>query len=162
MTMRIRRYTFLYNVIVAVGMMAATVASCSTSTIYDSYAHTPISGWEKNDTLTFDIPRVACSAIYSQQVGVRMTTAYPFTSISLIVEQQIIPKGKVVTDTIKCPITDARGNFLGDGIGSYQYQFPLREVHLDKGDSIHASIRHNMKREILPGVSDIGLKMDLK
>lgn len=143
-------------------MTAAVAVSCATDTVYYSYAHTPVAGWEKNDTLTFNIPGMAASGTYSQQVGLRMTPAFPFTSISLIVEQRIMPRGKVLTDTIKCPITDIRGNFLGDGISSFQYMFPLREVTLNKKDSIHVSIRHNMKREILPGVSDIGLKMEFK
>lgn len=159
--MQKRVYTLLYN-IVSVVMTAAVAASCATDTVYYSYAHTPVAGWEKNDTLTFNIPGMAAPGTYSQQVGLRMTSAFPFTSISLIVEQRIMPRGKVLTDTIKCPITDIRGNFLGDGISSFQYMFPLREVTLNKKDSIHVSIRHNMKREILPGVSDIGLKMELK
>lgn len=159
--MQKRVYTLLYN-IVPVVMMAAVAVSCATDTVYYSYAHTPVAGWEKNDTLTFNIPGMAAPGTYSQQVGLRMTSAFPFTSISLIVEQRIMPRGKVLTDTIKCPITDIRGNFLGDGISSFQYMFPLREVTLNKKDSIHVSIRHNMKREILPGVSDIGLKMELK
>lgn len=159
--MQKRVYTLLYN-IVSVVMTAAVAVSCATDTVYYSYAHTPVAGWEKNDTLTFNIPGMAAPGTYSQQVGLRMTSAFPFTSISLIVEQRIMPRGKVLTDTIKCPITDIRGNFLGDGISSFQYMFPLREVTLNKKDSIHVSIRHNMKREILPGVSDIGLKMELK
>lgn len=159
--MQKRVYTLLYY-IVSVVMTAAVAVSCATDTVYYSYAHTPVAGWEKNDTLTFNIPGMAAPGTYSQQVGLRMTSAFPFTSISLIVEQHIMPRGKVLTDTIKCPITDIRGNFLGDGISSFQYMFPLREVALNKKDSIHVSIRHNMKREILPGVSDIGLKMELK
>ena len=159
--MQKRVYTLLYN-IVSVVMTAAVAVSCATDTVYYSYAHTPVAGWEKNDTLTFNIPGMTTPGTYSQQVGLRMTSAFPFTSISLIVEQRIMPQGKVLTDTIKCPITDIRGNFLGDGISSFQYMFPLREVTLNKKDSIHVSIRHNMKREILPGVSDIGLKMEFK
>ena len=159
--MQKRVYTLLYN-IVSVVMTAAVAVSCATDTVYYSYAHTPVAGWEKNDALTFNIPGMAAPGTYGQQVGLRMTSAFPFTSISLIVEQRIMPRGKVLTDTIKCPITDIRGNFLGDGISSFQYMFPLREVTLNKKDSIHVSIRHNMKREILPGVSDIGLKMEFK
>ena len=28
------------------------LSACSGSTVYDEYAHTPIAGWEKNDTLS--------------------------------------------------------------------------------------------------------------
>ncbi len=151
----------LFNIVtIIVCMTAMIVASCTTNTVYDSYSHTPLSGWEKNDTLTFNVRPFSESGTFNETVGIRMTTAFPFTSISLIVEQHIMPHEKVLTDTIKCPITDTRGNFLGSGINSYQYEFPLRNINLHKGDSIHISIRHNMKREILPGVSDIGLKIE--
>lgn len=143
-------------------MAATVVASCTTNTVYDSYAHTPLAGWEKNDTLTFEIKPLVAGGEYSEHIGLRMTNAFPFTSISLIVEQHIYPRDKVLTDTIKCAITDQRGNFLGDGVSSYQYMFPLKEITLSRGDSVHVSIRHNMKREILPGVSDVGLKIDIK
>ena len=32
---------------------------------------------------------------------------------------------------------------------------------MNQGDSIHITVRHDMKREILPGVSDIGVKVEL-
>lgn len=154
-----RRYT-LYNMFLGLAfMMAVCLASCTTNTVYDSYSHTPLTGWEKNDTLTFCVPKLREAGLYNQSVGLRMTNAFPFTSISLIVEQRILPKGRVVTDTLKCYITDARGNFLGDGVSSYQYLVPLRKEMLNKGDSLRITIRHNMKREILPGVSDIGFKI---
>lgn len=154
-----RRYT-LYNMFLGLAfMMAVCLASCTTNTVYDSYSHTPLTGWEKNDTLTFCVPKLREAGLYNQSVGLRMTNAFPFTSISLIVEQRILPKGRVVTDTLKCHITDARGNFLGDGVSSYQYLVPLRKEMLNKGDSLRITIRHNMKREILPGVSDVGFKI---
>lgn len=157
-----RRNFFHSLVPVLAVLMTAAWSSCSTDTVYYTYAHTPLSGWEKNDTLTFRVPRLAADGVYSQQLGLRMTNAFPFTSISLIVEQTVLPRGKVLTDTVKCAITDARGNFLGDGVSSYQYLFPVREVSLRRGDSLSVRIRHNMKREILPGVSDIGLKIEEK
>ena len=35
----------------------------------------------------------------------------------------------------------------------------LSIYQMHQGDSIHVAIRHDMKREILPGVSDIGIKI---
>ena len=153
------RHTILYIMTFAAVIVAYVFASCTTDTVYDTYDHTPLSGWEKNDTLSFDVPKMKQAGVYSQSLGVRMTEIFPFTSVSLIVQQTVYPSGKVVTDTIKCPITDSRGNFLGDGVSAYQYSFPIREISLNKGDSLHICVRHNMKREILPGVSDIGVKI---
>lgn len=146
--------------LVALLPACATLWACSTSTIYDTFVHTPLSGWEKNDTLSFSIPPVAESGEYEESIGLRMTGEYPFTSISLITDQMILPDGKTIADTIKCHITDERGNFLGGGVSVFQYSFQLRDISLQRGDSIHITIRHNMKREILPGVSDIGIQIN--
>ncbi len=154
----------LLNCIVAasVNMLATLLLSCSSNVVYDKYEHAPLSGWERNDTLVFNVPKMTEDATYCQSVGLRMTGTFPFTSLSLIIEQHVCPSGKVVADTIKCPITDERGNFLGDGISAYQYSFQLRELTLSRGDSLHVTVRHNMKREILPGVSDVGLLLQRK
>ena len=51
------------------------------------------------------------------------------------------------------------GENKGQGISYYQYNFPINIYKINRGDSIHIAIRHDMKREILPGVSDIGVKI---
>ncbi len=37
-------------------ILVATIAfsACNHAKVYDEYAHTPIAGWEKNDTLSFE------------------------------------------------------------------------------------------------------------
>lgn len=119
----------------------------------------------KNDTLSFDIPPLAASGYYQEHLGLRITGAYPFMGLTLIVEQSIYPdshnrKEKTVKiDTIQCKLIDKNGATTGQGISYYQYNFPINVYQLNKNDSIHVTIRHDMKREILPGISDIGLKV---
>ena len=43
--------------------------------------------------------------------------------------------------------------------GEYQYIFPLKTLPLEKDDSLFIEIRHDMKREILPGITDVGIKL---
>ena len=139
------------------------LSACSGSTVYDEYAHTPIAGWEKNDTLSFEIPPMAATGYYRQSLGLRTTGAYPFTALTLIVNQTIYPanKGKRIekTDTLLCQLINQHGENKGQGISYYQYNFPINIYQMHQGDSIHVAIRHDMKREILPGVSDIGIKI---
>ena len=135
------------------------LAACQKGVVYDSYASTPLAGWEKNDTLTFTVPPVDSTATYASQIGLRTPEAYPFTAITLIVEQHIYPSDSTVTDTVNCQLIDRHGNASGKGIGYHQYTFPVGELGLQKGDSIYVRIRHDMKREILPGISDVGLTL---
>ena len=59
------------------------LASCFQRTVYDEYAHTPIAGWEKNDTLSFEIPPILTTGYYQENLGLRITGAYPFTGLTL-------------------------------------------------------------------------------
>ena len=103
--------------------------SCDTNTPYYHYAHTPIDGWEKNDTLRYDVQPLKKGGEHKITVALRLNGAYPF-------------------------------RFTGNGISYYQYTVPVCQEHFMENDSIHITIRHAMKRDILPGISDIGVKLE--
>lgn len=160
------RRPFYTLLIIGVTLVVSLLSSCQDTQVYDRYTHTPIAGWEKNDTLVFDIPPLAASGYYQEQLGLRITGAYPFMGLTLIVEQTIYPDKKKKwektekVDTIQCNLIDENGSTCGQGISYYQYSFPINIYHMSEQDYIHVTIRHDMKREILPGISDIGLKLN--
>lgn len=144
------------------GIIAATaLQSCNESKVYDKYDHTPLSGWEKNDTLRFDIPRLTANGMYESTLGLRITDNYPFMGLTLIVEQRLMPADTIFTDTVKCELTDRNGKTRGKGVSYYQFRFPVKKMQLSKGDSLHIRVRHDMKREMLPGISDVGISLSV-
>lgn len=158
MKVKITRLLAYMAAMTAVVVMAA----CNGGMVYDRYTNTPVSGWEKNDTLYYCVPAVKSGGTYAANLGLRTTDSYPFTSLTLIVEQRKVAADKavtVVTDTVACQLTDRKGNAAGKGISYHQYQFPVTKLTLQDGDSLFVSIRHDMKREILPGISDVGFSL---
>lgn len=144
------------------GIIAATALQfCNESKVYDKYDHTPLSGWEKNDTLRFDIPRLTADGMYESTLGLRITDNYPFMGLTLIVEQRLMPADTIFTDTVKCELTDRNGKTRGKGVSYYQFRFPVKKMQLSKGDSLHIRVRHDMKREMLPGISDVGISLSV-
>ena len=143
-------------------MLLLVLSACNRKLVYDRYLSTPISGWEKNDTLSYDIRPVSGTDTYDMWLGLRTSEAYPFTAITLIVEQHIYPKDTIVNDTVNCKLTDRHGNASGTGVNFHQYRFPVTELQLQDGDSIHIRVRPDMKREILPGISDVGISLRRK
>ena len=143
-------------------MLLLVLSACNRKLVYDRYLSTPISGWEKNDTLSYDIRPVSGTDTYDMWLGLRTSEAYPFTAITLIVEQHIYPTDTIVNDTVNCKLTDRHGNASGTGVNFHQYRFPVTELQLQDGDSIHIRVRHDMKREILPGISDVGISLRRK
>ena len=143
-------------------MLLLVLSACNRKLVYDRYLSTPRSGWEKNDNLSYDIRPVSGTDTYDMWLGLRTSEAYPFTAITLIVEQHIYPKDTIVNDTVNCKLTDRHGNASGTGVNFHQYRFPVTELQLQDGDSIHIRVRHDMKREILPGISDVGISLRRK
>ena len=145
---------------IAVILMAVMVLTgCRRTTVYSHYEHTPVAGWEKTDHLSFVYSPATADGTFREDVGLRINGAYPFMGLTLIVEQQLFPSGMHRSDTLTCKLIDADGTPLGKGVSFYQYRFHLCNMQLSRGDSLHVSIRHNMKREILPGIADVGITL---
>lgn len=135
------------------------LASCNRKTIYSHYEHPPLAGWEKNDTLLFHVYPIRSEGNYQEHVGLRINGDYPFTGLSLIVEQRTVPSGMMRSDTLHTRLIDHDGTIQGKGVSLFQYEFHLANLYLSSGDTLIVSIRHNMKREMLHGISDIGVTL---
>lgn len=145
---------------ILIGLTVATaLSSCDRKTVFDQYDHTPIAGWEKNDTLKFGPVKISTTGAYAENVGLRINGAYPFRGLCLIVEHAILPQGTITVDTLNCDLVDRKGIVNGRGVSFYQYSFPMKDRMFNHGDSIYIYIRHNMKREIMPGISDVGIEI---
>ena len=136
---------------------AMALASCERKVIYSHYEPTSVAGWGRSDTLTFCVAPVPEDGLYQEQVGLRITSDYPFMGLSLEVEQHMLHSLMVRRDTLHAEVVDRGGNFLGEGIGYFQYRFKLTELPLNAGDTLMVHVRHVMMREILPGVCDVGV-----
>lgn len=143
-----------------IGLAAVLLLSCCEKGMtYHHYEHISIDGWDRCDTLHFVTEAVSRPGHYYEQVGLRIRGDYPYTAISLIISQQIIPSMEQRIDTLLCNVIDNDGIPIGKGISQYQYMFPLNVPYLKKGEYLRITIRHDMKREILPGVADVGMKI---
>lgn len=149
------RRTLLY---ILVGM-AMMLTSCQEHVVYSHYESTPIKGWERNDTLSFDIPSIQKGGYYEEVLGLRINGEYPFMGLSLVVKQTVLPSQETRTDTLAYQLVDDMGHAKGKGINHYQYLTPLTTLKLNEGESLHVTIHHCMKREILPGILDVGLQL---
>ena len=148
------KYTLLY--ISSLALLILLLTACDKRTVYNHYEHTPLSGWERNDTLSFAVGPVGESGSYVEDLGLRISNEYPFMSLSLIVDQEVSSTHEKRRDTLACDLIS------GQGVSQYQYSFHLTTMELQSGDKLYVSVRHDMKREILPGISDVGLKLSRK
>ncbi|MBQ8065586.1 MAG: gliding motility lipoprotein GldH [Prevotella sp.] len=156
---RSNHHTLLYIYATLSVVLAAALAACGHGTAYNHFHHVPVAGWEKNDTLTFAVPSLPTGGMYREELALRISGDYPFMGLSLIVEQTVLPSHATRCDTLSCQLIDHHGNAVGRGVSQYQYAFPLPAQKLAPGDSLRIAVRHDMKRDILPGITDIGIRL---
>lgn len=61
-----------------VALMLTLLAACIGNKVYYRYDHTPLNGWEKNDTLTFSVPKMPTEGLYNSHLLLRVSQGYPF------------------------------------------------------------------------------------
>ena len=136
-----------------------TLVGCSRKTVFSRYLSIDASGWKQSDSLFFDIPPLATAGLYNAELALRANNAYPFTSLTLIVEQRSSLSLMARTDTLTLQMVDESGNSLGNGIGLKSYNIPLEPLALQEGDSLHVCVHHFMRRTPLPGIADVGFSL---
>ena len=144
------------TIVLATGLL---FGACSRQKIYSRFQHVSETGWEKVDTIDFYIPPMKESGTYLEELELRIDNTFPFQSLTMEVIQTIFPEGKTTSLNRTCPLIDEDGNIKGGGVSLFLYTFPLNDVSLNQGDSLHISVVHCMKREIMPGVIDVGISL---
>ena len=134
-------------------------SACKQQVVYHHFEHVAEEEWDKFDDLTFEIPPVSEEGTYREEAELRIDRTYPFQGLSLLVEQTVYPSGVRHLYVLKCDLIDKHGRIKGDGISYFMYRIPVGTVSLNEGDSIHISVKHNMKRETMTGITDLGIKL---
>ena len=140
-------------------MAVLTISSCNRHKVYSHYVHIESAEWEKTDTIHFNIPPVKATGSYTSIIGLRIENGYPYQQLALEVNTEIQPGERLVKSSLNCDLIDKQGNIKGSGVSYYQYDFPVDVLELQEGDSIHVSVIHNMNREIMPDVYDVGFSL---
>lgn len=140
------------------GIVMMILTACD-GKVYDTYRHTSLEGWERNDTLCYDVAKMAKAGDYLVELGLRTDYDYPFVAITLIVDQTILPEGTTLRDTLDCRLVKPNSTQKTGGISCFEYNTEVRRLRLNANDSMHITVRHDMKRDILPGVSDVGISV---
>lgn len=138
-------------------VLLTMLCGCQQQTVYHQFRHISEPGWDKTDTIHFDIAPLKTSGNYRLDAELRTDLEYPFRQLSIVVNQTVYPACKTYHDEVNCNLISEEGVIGGDGISYFQYRFHIRDIVLQQGDSIHLSLTHNMKREIMPGIADVGI-----
>ena len=155
--------TLFYIIALMTTIMSAT--SCSDPRTYDQYKSVSLQGWQRNDTLTFDLPR-QWEGNYQLDLCLRAAQTYPYRNLSVIIERKVIyfrqrkKLEKTYNDTVNCEVINVKGTLVGHkGITSTEILQAVTSFRLNRNDSLQVKIHHIMNRESLPGISDVGIRL---
>ena len=141
--------------------LVSVLCACTDRPAAYDFSSTPVEGWEPGDTLKFKVDTLNASGWYDFNIGVRTSssTPYPYQTLWMVVHQHWHNPEQVMVDTVKLQLTDERGDAQGHGVTLYQVDQPWRKQQLVAGQWAEISIIHIMRREMLPGISDVGIRL---
>jgi gliding motility-associated lipoprotein GldH len=136
--------------------------SCSEEELFSEFHSFPDSEWEQQDIIRFQVPVQDTISRYEVFLEIRNNNDYPFRNIWMFIDYQN-PQGDVRHDTLHAELADIYGKWYGKGISLYTYTFPysLNTQYPDTGTYVY-TIRQGMRKNPLPGISDIGLRVSKK
>lgn len=143
------------------------MGACHTDTRFHEYRSVSEGdGWDKSDTLVFDLPSEVVGGTYQMEIGIRHTGSYPYRDIWLSVTQGEGAPLFSHTDTLHIFLADENGRWNqheGAIGGLYQLVYRCDSPVVLAADSLARSFRvtHLMRQNPLPGVSDVGVRLFL-
>lgn len=163
---RLKKF-FIYYIKAGLALCALFLLNaCHTDTRYHVYQSVPgKEGWNKSDSLTFHLPVEIPVGEYRMEIGVRYTGEYPYRDIWLSVTESEGDALPSRTDTLHIYLADEKGRWMRGGAigGLYQHVHVSGKPFIFSADSIDRIFRitHLMRKNPLPGVSDVGVRLFL-
>lgn len=126
-----------------------------------TYMNNVNSSWKKDVKQGFQFEINDSQNLKNIIFVVRNNDDYPFSNIRFIVNLES-PNKKIETDTLNYVLAKPNGEWLGTGFGETKetlfqykldYKFPANGVYKIK-------IAQAMRRDILPGIEDLGIKIE--
>lgn len=145
--------------LVTLMLILLTTWGCTSDVAYHQYQKIDDDGWNRRDTLVFKVDSLHQRGNYATYVCLRTNPDFPYRFLSIVAELTVMPSGKTEHETIRCEIVNDEGVQNGVGIAYHTYEIPTFTGTYGDGDSLRIVMRHNMTREYMPGIMDVGVKV---
>jgi len=145
-------------------VLAFTIlTACDRNKVFDSNYALPEKGWDK--TLAVEFKDVLISdtiSLHNFYVYVRNSDDYRYSNFYLFLITKL-PTGKFTRDTIEIRLADLTGKWLGNGFGKIKdnqllVRKAMRFPHSGKYDFL---IEHAMREDVLKGIKNVGIRVEI-
>ena len=143
--------------------LAALLASCDRSVVYEVHQALPSAGWPAAEALSFEASVSDTTSLHNMYINVRNTTDYGFSNLYLFLNIEF-PDGTLLRDTLECTLAEKDGKWTGKGLGKIRSnRFLFRtDVWFPVAGAYFFSIEQALRTDQLEGISDIGLRIERK
>ena len=146
----VRWFAIIITICVAIG--------CNDKTMYYSYTPTPSTGWEKNDTLQFNIPVNDSLVLLYLNTEVRSSNTYPYRDLWLEVRHNLKGSDTWQVDTLQFVLADEEGKRTDQSWSCfYQKSKHLNPIFVKDTGTYVVKINHAMYDNNIKGIHDIGI-----
>jgi gliding motility-associated lipoprotein GldH len=137
------------------------LSSCNNNIVYTDSAVFPGKRWELMNILSFRVPVDDTLSSNNVTFTIRSGSSYPYRNIYLFVKT-VSPDGNSITDTLEYFLADEKGKWYGRGFGDvHELNLPYKSnVFFPRKGIYQFNIQHGMRKEILDGISDIGVRIE--
>lgn len=106
------------------------LGACQPNTTYYMYQPVSSKGWNRTDTLIFNLPDSLTFGTYKLGIGIRHTGKYPYRDLwlelsQLTPDEKAEGKWKEKKDTLHLYLANKQGNWMGSGTTSGHFQLLL-------------------------------------
>jgi len=116
--------------------------------------------WKKNNAQTFSFDINDAQNLKNMMFVVRNNNNYPYSNLRLIASVEHNKK-KISTDTLNYVLAKPNGEWIGTGFGDTKeivFQYKLN-YKFPKNGKYSVKVVQAMRRNVLPGIEDIGIKI---
>lgn len=168
-TMEKRKNNYCSGVAMAAVMLVMAASCLWEGTVFYHYHTLPSDGWDRQDTLVYELPELVPNANYGIAVNVRYTTDYPYQGLGVVVRHNLTDSATWKCDTLLCTLFDKQGLPTGHGTTDfYQVEVktktdgkPLRVTTGTTGqESPIVQLLHCMTDDKVVGVRDVGIRVN--
>jgi gliding motility-associated lipoprotein GldH len=139
------------------------LVSCDENGIFDEYVTITDAAWTKDNVVSFEFTLNDTLSENQVYINIRNTVDYPYSNLFLFTQVDF-PDGRILRDTLEYEMTNAEGQWLGDGISGIKNNllyYKKDVVFYEKGD-YKFSVQHGMRTDSLIGIQNVGLRIERK
>lgn len=129
------------------------LSSCMSDTLYFSYKTVDDERWDKSDDVFFEFVPSRHEGRCRSYMLLRTNGNYPYKNLSLNIETKL--KGSIRRSRLDFDVTPDPSS----GFRHNDYIMPIDTFSVSEGDTLHIHVSHDMKKHILKGITDVGIKI---